>query len=418
MRFFVWSKMKAVIFLAVWMSVTSSVSFSAEELDECIAMSDGNCLSSSDIQSNFDLATPENPLFALMNASPETVIRPKVGDKLMVSYLPLVADTFGKDSYSIGLELNPGQLYQPQIFTAGELMGVESGWDGTTERIKRLRRSKTLSRFLISAAASESLADTISLNRFGFGLAYTLDTGSNWETTEEYGSCIREKGALDVGRAIAKLQKDELQNNANKYANSADKAGDALKEIKNSDIYKETVSKQIASITHMCAKGVSPWNRNVFGIGLAAYHGQSTDAEDNKESESGYGLWITLVKKVGRNGQLSLGARINDGYLQPLDDAVVEVDDGVRFGVRYAHQMLGISDADRAFRGFIEIGSVSEKIDNMDDEYTQASLGFEVQVSRDLYFQAAIGDTFESEADRERHLSGKFKWSFTSKTVK
>jgi len=401
-----YNTLKTVLIVFGWMCLANGVSYSMDEVDECLASSDSNCLSSSEIQGNFDLSTPENPLFSLMNASPEVVIRPKVGDNLAVSYLPLIADTFGENNYSIGIEVNPGQLTQPEYFTASELMGddKDSTWPGGKDRVRGLQRSKILSRFLLSAAASQSLSDSGSLDRYGFGLTYTIDSGSNWETIGTYGKCISNNGAIEIGRTVAEMQDRELVENEEAYKEA----------VKNSDAYKEIVSKQISKITKECTAGVSPWNRDVFGVGLAGYLGDSTDGEGNSENETGFGLWVTLIRRIGDDGQLSLGARITDGYLQQQGETIDVVDDGIRLGARYAHQLLKGQTSGRSFRGFIEVGGVSESIGETDDEYLQASLGFEIQFSRDLYFQAAIGDTFESDLERERTLTGNFKWSFTS----
>src|SRR5690242_5629519 len=73
----------------------------AEEAD-CVASNSGKgnsakdkCVAASELLGALDLATPDNALFTLMGSTPEAVIRPKAGDKLMLSMLPQATDALG-----------------------------------------------------------------------------------------------------------------------------------------------------------------------------------------------------------------------------------------------------------------------------------------------------------------------------------
>src|SRR5689334_1406025 len=80
-----------------------------------------SCVTAGDLLGKLDLAVPENALFALMGATPETVIRPKMGDKFATSILPQIVDALGNEQYALALEVNPGLLMMPKEFSAEDL---------------------------------------------------------------------------------------------------------------------------------------------------------------------------------------------------------------------------------------------------------------------------------------------------------
>lgn len=404
-----------LISMLFFLSMKYSVVLGQEGSKSCIASGSSGCITNSEILPEFDLMSPDNALLSLINSLPETVIRPKVGDKLMATYLPTVVDSFGSDSYSIGIEVNPGQLMMPESYTAAEFRGVPTaGWKGTNDRVASIKKAKKWSRYQFSGAATKSTGDEDTSSRYGFGLTYVKDSGSNFETQFNYSDCIAGLSGIETS-AIGNLW---AQKTAELQAQDNDNAGPAAVEelVKNSDLVKQ-YKKNLNANTVKCLDSVAPWNRSVIGAGLAIYYGEAENSTDT-EYETGYGLWLSSIWPQGENGQWSFGARITENQIQQVEEnGGFSLVDSNRVGVRYTHNLLNSTDGKRSFRGYVEVAHIDEQLAEQSDSYSSALVGFEMQISSSLYFQGTIGDAFGSEIERSSNLNGQFKWSFTESSA-
>jgi hypothetical protein len=186
-----------------------------------------------------------------------------------------------------------------------------------------------------------------------------------------------------------------------------------------------------------CAEEIRPWNRNIYGAGLAIYH-SSTAASDPSAPNSapvtspadateedvadvtGFGAWSSIALKAANFGQLTLHARYTDDLVRERgsgDKAVTERVDSWSVAGRYTQQFSASknqkSPKANAIRGFLEAAYVEEDFSGISDTFWQAGIGAEVQLRKDLFVQFVVGDTFGSQIDRSNYLSGQIKWSFT-----
>lgn len=378
------------------------------------------CLSNSDLLGNLDLANPENSLFSLMGASPEALIKPKAGDSFMLSVLPTVADAFNNEQYSIGIEINPGLLMMPDEYTTSDLLGEPSLWKDTTGRRANLKNALWLSQFTASLAASKS-TDGQKITRLGAGLNYNYDSGSPYFSKTKYADCMKENV-----QEISKELRERILNLIPTMPNPATAGEDAGKQVRKSEWFKQTYQKVIENNVKRCLQKTNPWNREVHGAGIAIYHSEFGEPDPmaisvmESKNVTGFGGWASTVGPLGDNGQYTLSVKYTDDLVRERKDGeqtTNEVVDGWRIGGRYTHHMTGDKaggGSGKSVRGFVEAAYAEEKFGLIKDKFTQAGIGIEVQLQKNLFFQAVIGDTFGSEIDRSTYMSGQFKWAFSN----
>jgi len=304
-----------------------------------------------------------------------------------------------------------------------------------------MQRVKFLSQFTVSGAASKSVSD-VQMTRYGVGVNFSHDTGA----------AIFDKGAFEkcaIPRELRTFNSQFREEKRQKVAqfmreNPSVLATDpklktyvevtAPKLVRESQWYKD--NKVTPPKVEDCVAKVAPWNRNVFGGGVALYHSDvevgdaavmamadmDMGTEEMVGDQTGYGLWASAAIKDGDQGQFTISARFNDDLVRErtvMEEAMTESVDGWRFGARYTR---GFSKSDKAkggaIRGFVEAAYAEEDFGTINDSFTQAGVGVEIQLQDNLFFQATIGDTFGSELDRSTYLSGQFKWSFSKAAAK
>lgn len=411
----------------------ASVSASAQDSDICLA-GEGldltkTCITEDEILGALDLTTPDNALFSLMGSAPETVIRPKVGDKLSVSMLPQVVDAFGNEDYSIGIEVNPGLLMMPETYTMRELI------DGNPS----FNRARNFSRVTFSAAASQQTSGQTTAT-YGLGVNFNFDSGSPMQALAQgtYGNCIRDSYSdaskdqnPNLAGAILEVQ-GKVEDESSGQLSAEEVIAEAERIIQTDPKY-EYLRKAPKDIVQKCVARAAPWNRKVVGGGAAVIHTDIEAAENDTmmqmamsqtdSEETGAAAWFSYAGPSpldDDNGQIAFGAKLNENLSRERksgDDTITETYDGWQLGVRYTHRLASSKSSagveETSFRGFAELAYAEEKFGDIRDEYTQAGIGFEVQLQKNLYFQAVIGDTFGSSIDRDTYLSGQFKWSFS-----
>ncbi len=396
------------------------------------------CITSASLLGALDLSTPESPLFTLMGSTPDNVIRPKLGDKISWSFLPQAINALDGEEFAIGFEANPGLLMLPNYYSVSHLRNNSSdikGFEDENESIRaRMQRVKFLSQFTVSGAASKSTGD-VDMTRYGVGLNFNHDTGSPLFAKGKFADCViplnwknfRDEYKKQINIEVERLKKESPNHSLDDVKTYVTVT--APKNVIDSDWYKN--NKVTPPTIDDCVAEHAPWNRTVYGAGLAIYHsdveaGDPADLmapdADLPSDQTGYGAWASVALNAGDNNQLTFSARYNDDLVRErmvMEDAMTENVDGWRVGTRFTRSF---SEADKAkgglIRGFIEASYSEEDFGIINDSFTQAGVGVELQLQDNLYFQATIGDTFGSEIDRDTYLSGQFKWSFSKATAK
>lgn len=399
------------------------------------------CLASSSVLGALDLVTPESTLFTLMGSTPDNVIRPKMGDKFSFSFLPQAVDAVNGEAFSVGFEVNPGLLILPESYAISDLHGEDVGDLSTPQNRTLMQRVKLLSQFTVSGAASKTTGD-VEMTRYGIGLNFNRDTGAAVFDKGEFEKCaipsnfrtflndMREQRRIRI--EAFKLKNPSLSAIHPDFIKYAEVT--APKEVMESKWYIK--NKVTPPDIDKCVEEIAPWNRNIFGGGVALYHSDVEAADPvlmamadvdmtvaaTPSDETGYGLWASMALKAGKQGQFTLSARYNDDLVRErtvMEEAMTESVDGWRIGSRYTR---GFSKTDKAkggtVKGFIEASYAEEDFGIINDSFTQAGLGVELQLQDNLFFQATIGDTLGSEVDRSTYLSGQFKWSFSKAAAK
>jgi hypothetical protein len=254
---------------------------------------------------------------------------------------------------------------------------------------------------------------------------------SPFHRNKAYAECIEGRQAplvLASDQYLVRLRsiQDRIES---ENPNDRDPEGTAEKELQASDWFKNEYVKSVKTVVDACVAEAAPWNRDVYAFGVAAYNSsiQETSATPApgqslpKENETGFGVWASAslqgpIFRKSKSSQLTLHARYTENMVRDRkvgSNTVTETVDGWQVGARYTQRLAGIDGGDQQFRLFIEGAYVEEKFGAIDDEFAQAGIGFEVQIQKDLFFQAVIGDTFDSDIDRGNYLSGQLKWSFS-----
>ena len=406
---------------------------------------DGSEFKKDDFLGKLDLTVPDNALFTLMGSSPETVIKPKVGDSFSATLLPQALNALGEEETSLGVEINPGLLSMPDRYKFSDF-GKE------TKEGRRLSTAANLSRFKLSLAATRSNGDT-DVTRFGAGIHYTWAQGSPFNSSiqRRYSECLRAEigeGSPDVARDYIRTKIDSLileKKRARPNAPEIDLEREASTEVaaglQTDKAYQALVKAQTEQGTKCSTKiEGTEWNRNVYGVGLAVIHTQ-TDSPDMEQSstgdamtaianmvmedqkdldETGAALWASASHGLGKNGQITATIQYSENFARQREEngqKINETYDGWRVGARYTY-LLAAEESDvtsvRAVRGFVEAAYGEEEFGMIDDQFTQAGIGLEIQLQKNLYVQAIVGDTFDSEIDRSTYLTGQVKWSFST----
>ena len=419
--------------------------------NSCIAGSDGKCLEASDLIGAVDLGVPSTPLFTLLGASPENVLEVKTADEFAVSVLPNAVNAVGEDSFSLGLEFNPGLLALPDNVTISDLGG-------------RYSTARKLSGMSVAFSAIETSGD-MGFTQYGIGVSYIYDKKSPLFAYDDFTQCIgrsgfdpgkvqnritefRKKitpiltsGGIDIKKSpkitkqiwaatepdgtlsvekVSKILKD------NGYSGSENGAAQEIVDQHKKLVFdggrSAIISGQMA--VQYCVDEVQHWNRPVYGIGVAAY---LTDPQTGS-NESGFGLWASAsgpAPFAKERGQITGSVRYTENLVRSREVngvETIETVDGWGIGLRYTQRFgaptVNVDKSKPEFRGFIEAGYYDEEFSGINDAYWQAGLGGEVRVAENLFLQFALGDTFGSSIDRSQYLSAQLKWSFTRASVK
>lgn len=439
---------------------------------------DQECLDKSDLLGSLGLAAPTNPLFTLMGATPENVITPKTGDELMLSLLPQAVDAFGEQQYAIASEGNPGLMMLPDALSPADLYPGPDGAHSPKYRIERALSLFTLTGAVNKTTGNlDSTKYGVGIT-FNYDTKHPLVNNEEFRTCVSERQELVDEASRSFAGAIVSF---EQLLNAVEFGNqgraeltdavfSAEPTRKELEEVlrREGGIVDEdklalmvnrilqirqgftpSLSRQFSDHVTTCQSNVTRWNRDVYSAGVALYHADNsipgtTDAAtapptENVQNVTGQGYWISLAfeSPFGRSriesdgheihqspGQFILHGRYTDDLVRERgsgDDAVTELVESWLVGARYVHQFTeSPKDKDfnaRAIRGFIEGAYVEEDFSDTTDEFWQAGIGVEIQVRKDLFVQAVIGDTFNDEIDRSTYLSGQLKWSFSKHPV-
>lgn len=418
--------------------------------DPCLASSEEKCLPASDLVGALDLGVPSTPLFTLLGAAPENILQVKTADEFAISILPEAVNALGQDSFSLGLEFNPGLLALPENATITDLYG-------------RYNTARLLSGMSVAFSAVQTSGDA-EFSQYGVGLSYIFDTKSPLFAFQDFEECI---GSSD-------LEPDAIQNRIEERNRAVEAAllqagvapGDvvgisALIQAKvntqtgtlrpedvrailaensvpgDSDAIVQQVLaaqqrlfidgiyiiNQGAGTVQGCVDEVQRWNRPIYGVGLAGY---LTDPNEGSD-ETGFGLWASAsipAPFAPERGQITGTVRYTENLVRSreVDGAdISETVDGWGVGLRYTQRFgAGSAQVDKArpdFRGFIEAGFYEEDFSGINDQYWRAGIGGEARVAENLFLQFVVGDTFGSDIDRSEYLSAQLKWSFTRASV-
>lgn len=413
----------------------------------CFAQDDasGSDFKKDDFLGKLDLTVPDNALFTLMGSSPETVIKPKVGDSFSATLLPQALNALGEEETSLGIEINPGLLAMPERYKFSDF-----GKD--TEEGRRLSRAATLSGFKLSLGATRSNGDT-DVTRFGAGINYTWDEGSPFNSSiqRRYSECLRAEiggGSPDLARDYIRtkidaliLEKKRARPNAPEINLELEASTEVAASLQTDKAYQALFKAQTEQGTKCSTKiEGTEWNRNVYGVGLAVIHTQtdSPDVAQNNDSnamtavtamvmkdqkdldETGAALWASASRGLGKDGQITGTVQYSENFArqrQQDGQKINETYDGWRVGARYTYQLASEESEGttvRAVRGFVEAAYGEEEFGMIDDQFTQAGVGLEIQLQKNLYVQAIVGNTFDSKIDRDTYLTGQVKWSFST----
>lgn len=420
-RKFLLSISASAIVIILPFSTFAQNSADAQKNTDCILSGSGadadttsKCIDHQDFFGSLDLVAPENALFSLMGATPENVIKPKVGEKFSMSLLPQAVDALGNEQFSIGIEVNPGMLMMPDQYTLSEFIGKGTKNTESRERVERINDAKRWSKFTLNAMASRTTGGQ-EISKYGYGVNYVHDTGSPLNAQKKYANCI---------------DNDDITTQLNALIVKAAREVDPVKKQQYLAEAERFKTMKFEPVRSHCQNEAEPWNRDVYSAGLAIYHSNvgapnemAVDPLDQSK-DTGYGIWTSIVKKVGTSGQLTGSVRYTDDLVRERKDgeeSISESVDGWQVGGRYTHHLLGENakgKSDRAIRGFLEVGYTEEEFGLIDDSFTQVGFGIEAQIQDNLFFQATIGDTFGSEIDRSTYLSGQFKWAFSKAAAK
>lgn len=435
----------------------------AQDDNKCLSSSldENACLKKGDLLGSLELTTPSSPLFALSGSTPENVIVPKPGDDLLVTFLPQAVNSLGEENTAIALEINPGLLIMPKYLAVKEL---ERGGD--------LAVAKFLTQFNLTGSLQRVSSDTENYTRYGFGGSYIYDTKSAFINNENYRGCISgfESSAiitadealelftgiqsiLDTNGVeprvvlIEKLEAPkatqlEMHNALRDAGMASEKIPKAIEKLQSlrTRFLDTDASKKFYSGVKECGEVYSKWNRDVYGLGLAYYHtDRNLDPSTDGVVESpitdsdlvgmddlnndGFGLWASAAFAANwfGEGQLIFSGRYLENQIRDRTvdgETVTENVDVTSAGARFTHQFSGSKEkTKKVVRGFIEAGYYEEEFSTINDKFFQAGIGAELQLSKDLFFQVIVGDTFGSEIERSTYLSGQVKWSFSTSGV-
>lgn len=406
--------MSSKLSIAIWMAVLTTANFAAAEeaASSCLIGGENSevgkaCLSTGNLIGKLDLTAPSNPLFTLMGSSPETVIKPAPGEKITASLLPGIADALGNEQSGFAIELRPALFLAPEKYTKSELKGVATeGLSGSAERAARWKTASAWSPVTLHLAAINSEDES---SRIGLGLSYVRDSSDPVFSTT-FGNCLGPLQADDWVLARAAKLVDDSQGSLSEQ--------DALA-LAEKQLPKSMLEERLE--IQRCSSEAVKWNRKIWSAGAAAYR-TDTDAENALvDSESGYGAWFSYARPAGQYGQFLVTARQAENELSEREIGENKLTlpvDTTSLGFRYTHSLSGDSSASglasNFIRGFIEIGYTEESFGGIDDEFSQAGLGFEFRLRQDLYLQLVVGDTFGSDLDRDTYMNGQLKWSFSA----
>lgn len=423
--------------------------------EDCFASAHGKCITGSELLGQMFFGPPENPLFALSNTTPETIIAPKPGQKLSASLLPQVIDALGQETTSVGLTVNPG------LYRLGETI---SGSD--LFRNERPTKDAILTRFSFSLSATEATDDD-PLSKYGVGLSYVFDGKSPINNLLEYQICTQSSESIKVFFEEAAQWDDDLDRLIRKSGvTDLAKITDAVNKIeaeatkKEGVLAKETVSKSLkdaganpnlvdsvtdeiieSAKTHLFFKGkylgtsadkaakdciarYTRWNRPLLSLGTAGY----LSVEENGEVTNGYGFWgsyaVPFPTSASRLGQMTISGKYLKNHIRKAIDGSdgTESVDGWSIGARYTHQLSAASKQEKedtnVTRAFVELGYTEEEFGEADDDFFQVGLGGEVQLAEEFFVQVIVGRGIESDFDRSGYLSTQFNWSLSHKSAK
>ena len=390
------------------------------------------CISSDELLGGLDLVTPENSLFTLMGSAPDSILRPKTGDKFMLSILPQVSDAFGSDQYSIGIEVNPGLLQMPEKYTISEFLGTANPrLDGSLQRTEKLRAAKFWSQFTISAAATKTTGETTT-NKYGLGVNFLRDSGSPFYAQATFGNCTKEalEGESSPAEVISeiegKLGAEQAQLDESEQLSGADYEAELTRRVESNADYIAAV-KRVLTIEKACVSKAAPWNRKIIGAGIAAIRSDSSSLPASgtmplipEDKATGWASWGSYVFPTSDHGQATIGVKYSENVLRERKSdtgSIVESVDGWNVGAQYTHSFsedeLKTKASERSLRGFVEVSYGEEKFGAIADEFTQAGIGFEIQLQKNIFFQAVVGDTWGSQIERSGYLSGQLKWALS-----
>lgn len=409
-------------------------------------------LETNDFLGKLDLSLPESTLFSLMGGSTDGVIRPRSNERLSVHLLPVAGDILSGDGFAFGIEFNVGMRMLPTSYTAGELAGKANELDPeSAARVAQIDAARKLARLSVSLAASRATTGA-EIESYGLGLAYNYDSAEPLESQGRFEKCVveaygpaKELESTSVARRERQIvsegiwEREFLESWREEHGEDATgptptELDNALKAYLDNNEDVQKLRKQGAEVAAKCKNVVNRWNRLIAGGGIAAYHAKAmadmtpaNTAEGDQPDMSAILLgdeteatalaaWVGVSAPFGRDGQVTASLKHTDNGLRQrtVDEGVItERWDGSSAGLRYTHGFTDNKLTDGSLRGFVEFAYTEEQFGEIDDKFSQAGVGVELQVTDGVYLQAIVGDTFDSEIDRNNYFSGQLKWGLT-----
>ncbi|WP_395375104.1 hypothetical protein [Marinicella sp. W31] len=310
-----------------------------------------------------DLSVPSSPLLGMIGASTDSVITP---DSVSEFGLGILSGPDSSNNFQSGVvfEFAPHYWFVPD--KVADLNEYKN------KKMTRFWRNLSIS---IGTSKGQEIEDET--RRKGIGIKYTHHF-SDPLYDEDFIDC-----SIDVGNLAQDKQK-RLMRQGLALEDAAEKANELANKA-----FKEKCS----------------WNKTMLSLGIARY---KTDEDAKEIDENGSGFWLSQTISHGEKAQYIFHLRYNDNVIKshkiedenmllPTDIKVI----GTR--VRYGNKKT---------RGFFEASYEEEKFGDVDDEFTRAAIGVEFEVSKNVIFQAAYGNTFGSDIERDDYFNGQLKWSF------
>lgn len=355
-----------------------------------------------------DVAVPDSPAFAILNVTPETVIRPTSPRQLALS---LLNGADPKGNLQTGLAIDTS----PYLLLAGKETSLGEYRNNTSTRL--------LSRTKVSFATTKGTEDDKS-TKVALGLTLTPWDRSDPRLNEAIFDCFSavfdgsNKKRADIRKELLGLPRD---------ANYSTNKAEILKKYAPIEkAFKDGVAK--------CRKDILPslteaaWGGSAWNIGVAPTWTSEKGGFGDLDW-SGVGIWSTFaygfedVRALNENAQVLFHVRYRTDERVAVEDQPKTFFDqdtltlagqlkvaGPSFKTDFIEQREGGPDLNFSF----EFAYIDEnRSGRADEQLFRYTVGAEYRVLEDVYAKLSIGsETGRENEDNEGFILGRLKWGF------